>query len=272
MEIDGRTAVVTGATSGIGRATARALGEAGAEVALLARTEAELEAVAATIEEAGGTAAPFPVDLAEREAVEAVAADVQERLDDPEILVNSAGIGSWRFVAETEPGEAERIMAVTYGGAYNLARAFLPGMLAADEGHVVTVLSPASFAPIPGATAYNGARYALRGLDESLAVDLQSTGVGVTGVVPGKVETEYFERNENVEDRMPLLARLFRSLEPEEVAARVLEGIRTERRRIVTPTELQLTLVGRRLLPDAADRLNARLGWQPDTGPGGVGR
>ena len=263
MDVTDQIAVVTGATSGIGRATARRLAAEGSHVVLLARTESDLEAVAEAIRAAGGTASAFPVDLAEREAVESTAAEIRSAVGDPDILVNSAGIGDWIALWETEPGQFERIMAVTVFGAYNLARQFLPSMLERDHGYVVTIESPAAHAPVPGATAYQIARYALRGLSESLRVDLHSTGIGVTSVVPGVVDSEYFERNDEVEERIPATAEGLDRLDPATVAHGVLEGIRGERNRVYKPEKLRLMLFGRRLFPNRFDSYTAERGWQP---------
>lgn len=266
MEIDTAVAVVTGASSGIGKATAKRLAATGARVALLARTETDLEAVADSIREADGMASAFPVDLSDREAVESTADRVRAELGDPDILVNSAGVGSWVAPWEADPGEAEYATAVTVFGAFNLARQFLPAMLDRDRGHVVTIESPTAHAPIPGATTYQVARYALRGLSESLWVDLYSTDIGVTSVIPGRVRTEYFDRNENVDERFPEAADSLRELDPDEVADAVVTGIRTDTRRVYTPRTLRWALFVRRLAPDRVDARTARTGWQPTNG------
>lgn len=263
MEVTDRIAVVTGATSGIGKATAKRLAAAGSHVALLARTESDLESVAGTIRDTGGTASVFPVDLADRAAVESTADRIAATVGDPDILVNSAGIGDWIAAWEADPGQFERIMAVTVFGAYNLAKRFLPAMLERDRGHIVTIESPAAHAPLPGATAYQTARYALRGLTESLRVDLHSTGVGVTSIIPGVVDTEYFERNDNVEERLPGTAAPLDRVDPETVADGVLTGIRTGKNRVYVPRLLRLLVLARRAFPNRLDALTARFGWQP---------
>lgn len=258
---------VTGASSGIGKATARRFGREGAHVALLARTEPDLEEVAASVREAGGDASVFPVDLSERGAVEAVAAAIEDDLGVPDVLVNSAGVGSWVAAWEAEPGAAEYNTAVTAFGAYNLVRQFVPGMLERNSGHVAIVESPAAHTPIPGATPYQVARYALRGLCESLWMDLYSTDVGVTGVVPGKVNTEYFDRNENVEERFPGTAEGLRVVEPEEVADALVTGVRKNKRRVYLPRRLRWTIVAGRIAPNQIDKRTAESGWQPTAGP-----
>ncbi|MBB6647426.1 SDR family NAD(P)-dependent oxidoreductase [Halobellus ruber] len=263
MDVAERIAVVTGATSGIGKATARRLAAEGSHVVLLARTDSDLEAVAEAIRAEGGTASVFPVDLADREAVESTAAEIRSAVGDPDILVNSAGIGDWVALWEAESGQFERIMAVTVFGAYNLARQFLPSMLERNRGYVVTIESPAAHGPIPGATAYQTARYALRGLSESLRVDLHSTGIGVTSVIPGVVDSEYFERNDGVEERLPGTAKSLDRLDPATVADGVLEGIRGEKNRVYKPETLRLLVLARRLFPNRFDSYTAERSWQP---------
>jgi 3-oxoacyl-[acyl-carrier protein] reductase len=103
MDVEGRLIVVTGATSGIGRATAERLAAEGGRVALLARTESDLESVAQGIREQGGTASVHLADLAERESVEATAERIRADVGDPDVLVNSAGVGSWVSAWEADP-------------------------------------------------------------------------------------------------------------------------------------------------------------------------
>jgi short-subunit dehydrogenase len=263
---DRELVVVTGASSGIGKATARRFATEGGHVALLARTESDLEDVAASVRETGGEASVFPVDLSKRDAVEAVAGEIRADLGVPDILVNSAGVGSWVSAWEAEPGDVEYNTAVTAFGAYNLARQFLPGMLERNGGHIAVVESPAAHTPIPGATPYQVARYALRGLCESLWMDLYSTDIGVTSVVPGKVNTEYFDRNENVEERIPGTAEGLRVVEPEEVADTLVSGIRANKRRVYLPRRLRWTLLAGRIAPNQVDKRTAESGWQPTAG------
>jgi len=232
-------------------------------VALLARTEPDLETVAESIHDAGGTAHVHPVDLSDRPAVERVADGIRAAHGDPSLLVNSAGVGSWVAAWEADPGAVEHDTAVTAFGAYNLARQFLPAMLDRDRGHVAFVESPTAHTPIPGAIPYQVARYALRGLAESLRMDLHSTGVGVTSVIPGKVRTEYFERNDNVEGRFPSTAEDLRVLDPEEVADALLSGIRTNRRRVYVPRKLRYIVLAGRVAPSRLDARTAAGGWQP---------
>jgi len=266
MDFRDKVAVVTGASSGIGKATAKRLAADGAEVALLARTESALEGVATAIRDSGGTAAVFPVDLSDRAAVERVADEIRTAHGTPDILVNSAGVGSWVAAWEADSGDAEYNTAVTAFGAYNLARQFLPRMLERNDGHIVIVESPTAHSPIPGATPYQIARYALRGLSESLWTDLYSTDIGVTSVIPGKVNTEYFDRNENVEDRFPGTAEDLRVVEPEEVADTVVAGIQQNKRRVYLPRRLRFLIFAGRLAPNRIDAWTAKNSWQPKSG------
>lgn len=263
MAFNNKVAVITGASSGIGKATAERLAAEGAHVVLLSRTESDLQGVADSIRDDGGTATVTPVDLSERDDVESTAAEIQTSVGDPDILVNSAGVGSWVAAWEAESGEVEYNTAVTAFGAYNLARQFLPAMLDRNRGHIVIVESPTSHTPISGATPYQVARYALRGLSESLWMDLYSTNIGVTGVVPGKVKTEYFDRNENVEERFPGTAEGLRLLEPEEVADAVVAGVRNDKRRVYLPRQLRWTILAGRIAPNRVDARTAKTAWQP---------
>ncbi|HEY6281365.1 MAG TPA: SDR family NAD(P)-dependent oxidoreductase [Burkholderiales bacterium] len=167
MIIKGSLVLVTGASSGMGAAIAKAMAKAGGHLVLLARRKDALDRVAADISSAGGEARTYPVDLADAGAVAAVTARVAQELGTPDIIVNNAGAGRWLFVEETSPAEAVEMMAVPYFAAFNVTHAFLPAMLKRNSGHIVNISSVGSRFVWPGATAYLAARWAVRGFTEA---------------------------------------------------------------------------------------------------------
>src|SRR5688572_16096351 len=151
MDPKGKTALVTGASSGIGAATAQELARAGARVILVARRAEQLRQVASSI---GGAASFYPTDLRDATAVTSLFDRVTSEIGTPDIIVNNVGAGRWKFVEETTPAEAVDMMAVPYFAAFNVTHAFLPGMLRRNTGHFVNVSSVGSRFVWPGATAY----------------------------------------------------------------------------------------------------------------------
>ena len=249
MQIAGKCAVVTGASSGIGAATARALADRGATVLLMARNATALEAMAAGMRAAGRPAHACPVDLADRYAVAGAVEAIRRQWGVPDIVVHSAGAGRWLFVDETSPVEMEQMMAVPYFGAFYLTRALLPEMIQRRSGHIVTVGSPATLLMWPGAAAYIAARWALQGFTGALRSDVYGLGIGVTLVVPGQVRSEYFAHNPGTAERVPKVIRLTATLTPDDVAAAVIRGIERNRRQIVTPFGLRLLSFAHGMFP-----------------------
>jgi uncharacterized protein len=250
MEIGGKRALVTGASSGIGAAIAASLAKEGAHVILVARRQEELERVAAGIRSAGGRATVVSCDLTDDEAVEAMARRVHAEAGTPDILVNNAGAGQWKFLEETSPEEARRMMAVPYFAALSVTRAFIPEMQKRRSGHIVNISSAASRIAWPGATAYVAARWAMRGFTEALRSDLRGTGVDVTFFESGVVETPYWEHNPGSRERIPGIGTfLLGTLTPEEVGDAVASGIRRRERLVVMPFMLKVIYALHALVP-----------------------
>jgi short-subunit dehydrogenase len=262
MHLSGSRVLVTGASSGIGAATARAMAARGAGVALLARTRAALEAVAAEIRTAGGRAHVFPVDLADHAAVDAVAPRLRADFGTPNVIVNSAGAGRWLFAEETDPAEAVQMMGAPYFAAFFVTRAFLPAMLARGSGHVVNVNSPIARLIWPGATGYAAARYAMQGFTDALRADLFGTGLRVTAVVAGKVETPYFAHNPGTLERAPGAARLIPAVQPEQVAAAIVRAVEYNQREVVMPFMLRVFFTLHTFFPWLTESLAVRTGWR----------
>ena len=260
MQLDGRHALVTGASSGIGAAIAKELSRRGARVTLVARGRPALEDVAASIRAEGGEVTVEPADLADLDAVEALAGRVLAA-GTPDVLVNNAGAGEWRAVEESAPGDALRMMRVPYLGAFELTRALAPAMIERGSGHVVCMTSLAGFTHIPGANAYAVARWAMRGFAGQLRADLRGTGVGVTLVSPAVVKTPYFDHNPGSLERIPKAAVLFgRRLSPEKVASATADAIERERHTAFVPAYGAWVL---RLTPQpVVDWLSGRTGWR----------
>jgi short-subunit dehydrogenase len=242
--------LVSGASSGIGEATAKLYGARGAHVLLLARNPERLDAVAKAIRQAGGTATVFPADLAEAEATERLASRIAEETGIPDILINNAGAGRWKPFLETTPEEARAMMAVPYFAAFDLTLALAPGMIARGSGNIAFITSPASYLAWPRASAYIAARRALAGLAETLHSEFRGTGVSVTTVVLGTVETPYWQHNTGSLENMPKTdPRLVPVLSPEQAAEAIVAGIEQKKRLVVKPGIYRMLFVLNALFP-----------------------
>lgn len=262
MEIAGKLAVVSGASSGIGAATTRLLAGCGARVVLLARTLPALEDVAAQIRAAGGTAHVFPVDLADIAATQATAKQILSEVGAPDILVNNAGAGRWLSVEETTPYEAVQMMALPYFAAFTLCHGFVPAMVARGSGWIVNLTSPAALTPIPGATAYSAARGAMASLSTTLRAELRGTGVGVSLLIAGKVASPYFANNPGSEARIPKADRLNRILSEEEVAQAIALAVTGERRRLVLPPTMRVLAWMHSVMPGLVQAVVNATSWR----------
>ncbi len=262
MKLQQTIVVVTGASSGIGAATGVALARKGAQVVLLARSAAPLQALAAEIAAAGGVAHAYPVDLTDAAAVAAVAGRVLAEVGPPDIIINNAGVGRFLAIDETAASEAVTMMAAPYFAAFYTTHAFLPAMLKRRRGMIVNITSPASRLPWPGATAYAAARWAMRGFNEALRADLFRTGLRTMLVTPGKVTSDYFANNPGSEERIPMIARISKTLTPAEVAAAIVEGIEKDRRSVVLPRLIQVFFVLHALFPRTVELLVNLTGWR----------
>lgn len=242
--------VVTGASSGIGEATAKLYGARGARVALLARSADRLAAVVEAIRKGGGDATPYAVDLSDSRATAETAARIVSESGTPDILINNAGAGRWLPMIETTADEALAMIEVPYLAAFNLTRAFLPAMLARRSGAIGFITSPASYLAWPRASAYIAARRAVAGLAETLQSEIKGTGLVVTLVVLGAVETPYWQHNPGSRANLPKAdPRLLPTLTPDQAASAVVEGIAAKKPFVVKPPLLRAVFVLNALFP-----------------------
>ncbi len=241
MKIKDKIVLVTGASSGMGAAIARAMAHAGGRMVLLARNENALRTVAGEITRAGGNASIYPVDLTNAKAVMEVARRITAEVGPPDVIVNNAGAGQWKFVDETSPEEAVQMMAAPYFAAFYVTRAFLPEMLKRNSGHIVNVSSVGSRFVWPGATAYLAARWAMRGFTEALQADFYGTGLRATLYESGVVKSPYWEHNANSLERVPKMGLLVPALTPEQVGKAIVCGVERNKRLIVIPFMMRMT-------------------------------
>lgn len=262
--VAGKTALITGASRGIGMVTAQHLARAGAKVLLVARTRKDLESVAEGIRKEGGQAEVYPADLSQPDAVTAMAEQVLAEQGVPDILINNAGLGSWRFVHETSPEDAAFMVKLPYLAAFWLTGALLPAMLKRGSGRIINVNSPVSIMPWGGAAAYASSRWALRGFTESLQVDLSKTNIKVCHAVFGEVAgTSYFDDNPGSQERLPKIAKLIPPMPVEKVARSITRLAGNSRGRSIKPFRVWLLikvflafpLIGRQILKAVSYRI-----------------
>ena len=245
MQLRDRIALVTGAGRGIGRAIALAFAAEGARVAVTARTVAELDEVAGTIREAGGTALTVSADLADRAAPQRIVDQVRSELGPIEILVNNAGIGSSadpRPVIDFDDAFWDLSLALNLTAPYLLSKAVLPEMLAARWGRIITVASINGKIGSLHGVAYAASKHGVLGLTRTLALETADAGVTVNAICPGPVRTIMNERRIEYDARrrnMPLdkleasLTPMGRRLDPDEIAPAAVY-LASEGARVVT--------------------------------------
>jgi NADP-dependent 3-hydroxy acid dehydrogenase YdfG len=211
-ELSGRSAVVTGATGGIGAAAARRLAHAGARVFVVARSREQVDRLATEI---GGTA--VTADVADAHAVDALRAAVQVA---PDIVVHSAGAFQLRPLIATDVADFDRIVAVNLRAAFLLVRAFVPAMLQRGSGDVVTIGSIAGRHAFAGNGAYSAAKFGVRGMHAVLSAELRGSGVRATLIEPAATDTAIWDDiDRTVHPGLPARADM---LNPEAIADAIL--------------------------------------------------
>jgi len=190
--LSGRVAVVTGASSGIGAAVARALAQEGASVSLAARREDALLEVQSTLDqrERGETRSlVLPTDVTDREQTKALVSRTEEALGPIDFLVNCAGVMYYTMMKNLHEEDWEHTVEVNCKGALNCVGAVLPGMLARGRGHIVTISSDAGRKVFPGLAVYSASKFFVEALSQGLRLETAGTGLKVTTLQPGNVAT-----------------------------------------------------------------------------------
>jgi NAD(P)-dependent dehydrogenase (short-subunit alcohol dehydrogenase family) len=188
--LDGRLAVVTGASKGLGKQMAAAMAQAGAAVALVARNRKLLEKVNSEIEHLGGKAHAFVADVREEADVARMAEQVLAEYGAPDILINNAGINLRKPLCEFTLEEWRRVIQTNLDSAFLCSRAFVPGMVEKKYGRVINIASIMGHVALENRTAYCASKFGLLGITKALALELAPHGITVNGISPGPFATE----------------------------------------------------------------------------------
>ncbi len=228
FDLSGRVAIVTGAASGIGRASAERLAEAGAAVVCADRDADGATITAEHIRGTGRTAEVVPLDVSSRDEVDALVAGVVERHGRLDVMANVAGIIQRSLVVETEEADLDRVLAVNLKGVFFGCQAAARVMVGAGTGSIVNMASAAIDQPAPGLVGYGMAKAALVQLTKTLAMEVGPQGVRVNAVAPGFIVTAMTSRGDDAEAQEEFNARMakgtpLRSVgEPDDIAYAVL--------------------------------------------------
>jgi len=246
----GRRVLVTGAASGIGRATARAAARAGAHLVLTDLDATALAALADEISSEGGAVAhTAALDITDYDAVRTMADAVHDAHGSVDVVMNVAGIAIWGAVEHLTHDDWRRTIEVNLMGPIHVIECFVPPMIAAGRGgHIVSISSAAGLFGLPWHAPYSATKFGVRGISEVLRFDLRRHGIGVSVVLPGAVNTSLVDRvhvagMDRDDPRVQRLIGRFRrhAIPPERAAATILDGVERGRYLIFTSRDIQVT-------------------------------
>jgi len=267
-----RRCFVTGAASGIGRATAIAAAGRGAELHLTDRDASGLAETAAVIERQGGRVLTADaLDITDHDGVQALAAAIHAAHRSVDVVMNIAGTSTWGTIDRLGHEDWEQMIDVDLRGPISVLEAFVPAMIEAGRGgHIVNVSSAAGLLGLPWHAAYSAAKFGLRGVSEVLRFDLRRHRIGVSLVCPGGVATPLVEsaKIRGVDPDAPELRKLRdrfarHAVGPEQVAEKIIAGVERDRYLVFTSNDVRLAFLAQRWCPPAYElamrRLNDRL-------------
>jgi short-subunit dehydrogenase len=251
MEYRGRTAIVTGASSGIGAAFARELSARGCRVVLVARREQRLKQLASEL----GDAYVLPADLSQEGAAAAIRSETDALGLRVDILVNNAGFATYGSYEAIDPKRDHALVMVNAASVVDLTHAYLPDMVAAGSGAIINVSSAAAFQPMPYQATYAASKAFVQSLSEALWAENHARGVRVVAVCPSATDTEYFEALGGAEE-----AQIGPKRPPAGVVRDALRAVDRDRPHVVVGYPWKLTALIPRLLPrTAVARVGERL-------------
>ncbi|WP_134741330.1 SDR family NAD(P)-dependent oxidoreductase [Nocardioides sp. 503] len=254
--LDGKVVVITGAGSGIGRALALDLAGRGSLLALSDVDEAGLAATVAQVKAAGAAEVRSDrLDVADREAFAAYAVAVVEHFGRVNVVINNAGVALAGNLADLDYDDMEWIVGINFWGVVHGTKEFLPHLIASGDGHVVNLSSLFGLVSMPGQSAYNATKYAVRGLTEALREEMLAAGhpVGVTAVHPGGIKTA-IARNarsalaEDQQSNAKLFDEKLAKMTPEKAASIIVKGILRNKARVLVGWDAHALHTGAKLL------------------------
>ena len=229
-------AVVTGASTGIGRALAETLVERGASVALCARNGPRIERLAQELRVRGATAFAVACDVRDERQVGDFASGLRTALGTPTILINNAGVGRFATVAQMSVEQWDETLETNLRGMFLMTRAVLPDMLAAGRGAVVNMASLAGRNGFAAGAAYCASKHGVLGFSKSLMMEVRQRGIRVIAVCPGSVDTPFFDNPET-----PFDPNRDRILTPEDVAGAIVAALELDERATVSELDIRPT-------------------------------
>lgn len=242
--------LITGGSSGIGKAAAKALHKQGARIILQARNLEKLKSAAEEIDPTGKNICYYSTDLTDEEAVTLAAKEIVDKEGVPDVVINSAGAGEWLSLKEASPSHYKETMDSPYIATALTCKVFYDRMQERGSGHFIIINSAAAYFSFPGATGYTPGRWAMLGLARSLQADLYGTKFTVSTVILGKVDSPYFTNNPVSEARIPKIASLLNPTLSEEAAGRIIaKNLRTKTAVVIRPITMAFFVFLNRLFP-----------------------